>query len=160
MNQLAFKFKRQSRAANSQLFYGLSSRMGGHRREHRRYVNGKYHFTTSFILFEEFGIHNCKIELIEEYPCENLEQLFKKEGEYIKSIDCVKKVVAGRTDKEYREANKDKIKERKQKWYESNQDDIKEKQKEWYELNKDKIKEKNKEWYESHQDKMKQCKKD
>ena len=59
----------------------LSSRMGGHRRSYNRYLNGKYDLNTSFTLFQEFGIENCKIELIEEYSCENLEQLLKKEGE-------------------------------------------------------------------------------
>ena len=64
----------------------LSSRMGGHRREYKRYLLGTFNLITSFLLFQEFGIENCKIELIEEYPCENLEQLLQKEGEYIKKM--------------------------------------------------------------------------
>ena len=53
----------------------LSSRMGGHRREYKRYLLGNFTLITSFLLFQEFGKENCKIEIIEEYPCENLEQL-------------------------------------------------------------------------------------
>ena len=34
-------------------------------------------------LFEEFGVENCKIVLIEEYPCQNRKQLEKRDGEYI-----------------------------------------------------------------------------
>ena len=90
----------------------LSSRMGGHRRKYKSYLDGKIHLTTSFLLFEEFGIDNCKIELIEECPCENLEQLLKKEGKYIRSIDCVNKCVIGRTIKEWLEDNKEKLKEK------------------------------------------------
>ena len=90
----------------------LSSRMGGHRRHYNSYLNEKRSLTSSFLLFEEFGIENCKIELIEEYPCEKLENLLKKEGEYIRSIDCVNKVVAGRTIKEWMKDNKDNIKEK------------------------------------------------
>ena len=48
----------------------LSSRIGGHRRDYKRYLDGKRNFITSFALFEEFGVENCKIELMEEYPCE------------------------------------------------------------------------------------------
>ena len=38
-----------------------------------------------------------------------MEQLLKKEGDYIRNIDCVNKVVAGRTHKEYKETNKDSL---------------------------------------------------
>ena len=102
----------------------LSSRMSGHRRNFKCYLDGKVYLTTSFLLFEEFGIENCKIELIEEYPCENLEQLLKKEGEYIKSTECVNKNVLGRTSKEYYEECKDNIKERTKVYRESNKDKI------------------------------------
>ena len=33
--------------------------------------------------FNEFGVENRKIALIEEYPCQNRKQPEKKEGEYI-----------------------------------------------------------------------------
>lgn len=58
-------------------------------------------------------IDNCNdyiIELIEEYPCENKEQLFKKEGEYIKNYKCVNKFISGRSYKEWYSDNKEKIK--------------------------------------------------
>jgi len=42
-----------------------------------------------------------KIELVEHYPCNNRKELCKKEGEYIKSNECVNKYIAGRTMKEY-----------------------------------------------------------
>ena len=35
--------------------------------------------------FDEFSVQNCKIILIEEYPCQNRKQLEKKEGEYIEN---------------------------------------------------------------------------
>ena len=33
--------------------------------------------------FDEFGLENCKLVLIAEYPCQNRKQLEKKEGGYI-----------------------------------------------------------------------------
>ena len=35
--------------------------------------------------FDEFGVENRKIVLIEEYPCQNRKQPEKKEGEYIEN---------------------------------------------------------------------------
>ena len=115
---------------------------------------------TSFLLFQEFGTDNCKIELIEEYPCENLEQLIKKEGEYIKkTIDCVNKCVVGRSSKEYHEEHKDNIKEWKTQYYEANKDNIKEYKKQYYKANEEKMKEQKKEWYESKKEKLQEYKK-
>ena len=39
--------------------------------------------------FDEFSVQNCKIILIEEYPCQNRKQLEKKEGGYIEMIRTV-----------------------------------------------------------------------
>jgi hypothetical protein len=60
-----------------------------------------------------------KIELVEYYPCDNRQQLCKKEGEYIKSAqrgahpltECVNKHIAGRTMKEYYADNIENYKE-------------------------------------------------
>ena len=41
---------------------------------------------------EEYGLDNCKIELIEKFPCSNIEELRRREGYYIKEFDCVKRV--------------------------------------------------------------------
>lgn len=56
------------------------------------------------------------IELIENFPCENKEQLNKREGEIIRSMDCVNKRIAGRTMPEYRKDTKDRILEKQREW--------------------------------------------
>jgi hypothetical protein len=43
------------------------------------------------------------------YPCENKEQLNKREGEISREIGTVNKTVTGRTHKEYYETNKGKL---------------------------------------------------
>jgi Zn ribbon nucleic-acid-binding protein len=50
---------------------------------------------SSKILFEKYD--DVRIELIECVPCDNKEQLTKKEGEYIRKLDCVNRNIAGRT---------------------------------------------------------------
>jgi len=102
-------------------------------REHKKLA---HHNCNSKLLFE--ACNNVKIELIEEYACNNKMELNKREGEHIRANDCVNKVIPGRTDKEWREDNKDKIKE----YCENNRDKIKEQKKEYYKKNKDIINEK------------------
>ena len=88
----------------------LSQRMARHRNDFKRFVNGNLKgYIRSYDLFNEYGVENCKIELIEYYKCDTLQELRKKEGEHIKNTECVNKYVSGRTQKEYREDNKDKI---------------------------------------------------
>ena len=83
----------------------------------------------SKLLFEKYD--DVRIELIEKYPCENKMELDRREGEHIRNNDCINKYIAGRTIKEYREDNKEKIKEQKKEWYEDNKEQIREQQKEY-----------------------------
>jgi hypothetical protein len=90
------------------VYYGsttqpLCKRISEHRSAYKRYKNGKgkEYYKSVFIIFDEFGLENCKIELVELFPCENKNQLHQKEGEYIKNNECVNKNIAGRTQKEY-----------------------------------------------------------
>ena len=132
----------------------LSKRLSKHKASYKTWKDGKRSKTTSFDLFEEFGIENCKIELIENYECNCKDELQKKEGDHIKNNDCVNKIIVGRTKKEYKEANKDKIKEYQKEYYIDNKDKIleyreanKDKMKEYQQANKDKISEYKKKYY-------------
>jgi hypothetical protein len=132
----------------------LSKRFSNHKRDYKNWKNGKRGKVTSYDLFDEFGIENCKIELIENCECNCKDELQKKEGEHIKNNDCVNKYIAGRTNKEYKEANRDEIKIKGKEYREANRDKIKNKNKEYREANRDKIKNKNKEYKEANRDKI------
>ena len=58
----------------------LSTRMAKHRSKYRNYLNGGNASYKVLDIFDEFGVENCKIELIEVFPCENKMQLQKREG--------------------------------------------------------------------------------
>ena len=90
---------------------------------------------SSKILFEKYD--DIRIELIEYFPCNNKQELGKKEGFYIRNNDCINKNIAGRTKKEYIQDNKEKIKE----YRNNNKEEKQEYDKEYRENNKDKIKE-------------------
>lgn len=92
----------------------LCDRMNGHRVTHRK--GDKKYKTTVSNLFDEYGIDNCKILLIESYPCNSKEELLAREGYYIQSTECVNKCVPGRTTEELKIRDYNKLK----KWREEN----------------------------------------
>ena len=112
----------------------LSTRMARHRSKYNEYKKGKNVFYTSFLLFDKFGLENCKIELVEMYPCDSKEELRKREGYWIKQEECVNKRIAGRTLKEHLEVYRPK-------YYKENCEMIKEKVKKYKIENEEKIKE-------------------
>ena len=122
----------------------LSTRLGGHKRKYKQWVNGKCCYITSFELLK---YEDCYIELLQEYSCENKHQLHKKEGEYIRKMDCVNKNIAGRKWKEYKKDNKEKIRERHKQYREDNKEELREKRREYHKKNKTKIREKDKQYY-------------
>ena len=95
----------------------LAKRMAKHRYNYRFYLNGKYHFVTSFDLLK---YDDAKIVLIEKYPCNDADELRAREGYWQKELwnECINKKQEGRTGKQYYQDNVDKFK----KYYEDNAD--------------------------------------
>ena len=123
------------------VYYGstcgsLSKRIGVHKSSYKK-LGEEYAPTAKQIL----KYKDCDIILVEEYPCDNKEQLHARERYHIENNPCVNKYIPGRTKSEYREANKEKIKEQKQRYYEANDVKLKAQQQGYYEANKDKKKE-------------------
>ena len=148
----------------------LSNRMAKHRNAYRRYRNNDAKRTTCFDIFEEFGMENCKAELIESYPCASKEELNAREGYYIRNTECVNKLIAGRKWKEYyddtrelkldyakkyREQNADKVKAREKAYRESHKHEKAERDKSYRERKKEKIAEHRKQYYQQNQEKLK-----
>ncbi len=104
----------------------------------------------SKLLFE--ASDDVRIELIEEYSCDNKMQLLKKEGEHIRANNCINKHIAGRTSQEYREDNKEKKLEYNKQYRKDNKEKLKENQKQFYQDNKEKIKE----YYQENKEKTKE----
>ena len=69
----------------------LSTRMARHRSKYKRYEKGDAYYCTSFLLFEKYCLDNCKIELVELYPCDSKDEVRKGEGYWIRQEDCVNK---------------------------------------------------------------------
>ena len=112
----------------------LSERMNQHRANYKS-NNVKCKCKAS-LLFEKYGVENCKIVLIEEYPCDNKISLDRKEGDHQRLIKCINKKISGRTDKEYQNDNADKIKEQRREYYLKNKEIINKNRHQYYLLNK------------------------
>jgi hypothetical protein len=145
----------------------LSQRMTAHRAKYNQYKNNKCNKTKSFDLFDKYGIDNCQIVLLELVNVESKNELYQREAYYIRTLKCVNKYIPLRTGKEYRETNKEKIKEYDKEYREANKEKIKkydkeykvankEKIKEYEEANKEKIKDQKKIWREANKEKIKE----
>ena len=82
----------------------LSMRMCKHRHDYKKYLNKTCHYITSF---EIIKYDDAYIELLFEGDVESKDTLRKKEGEYIRNMECVNRCIAGRTDKEYTDEHKE-----------------------------------------------------
>ena len=141
----------------------LSQRMDKHRSDYKRWKDGKCRSITSFKLFDEYGLENCFIELIEAKECNSKDELLQLEGKYIRELECVNRFITGRTTKEWREDNKETIKQWRtdhkeylDEYYKNYYENNKEAVKQHYQDNKEQILENKKKYREDNQDKLKE----
>ena len=91
-------------------------------------------------LMAEVGVDNFHIELIANFPCENVEQLLAEEGRHIRLNDTINKGVnsdmAGRSQKQHYEDNREAIREVAKEKYHENIDAIRERDRERYAADK------------------------
>ena len=112
------------------VYYGstidlLSKRVAVHRH--------KSNSCLSKILIEKYG--EVKIVLVKLFPCNSKQELQAEEGNYIRNNKCINKQIAGRTQKEWNEENKEQIKE----YYDNYRETHKKEMKEYYKKNKETI---------------------
>jgi hypothetical protein len=135
----------------------LSQRMAHHRRTYNMYKrNGKGSNFSVFELFNEYGIENCKIELVEPYACNNLSELRQREGHHIQTNPCVNKYVAGRSKKQHYDDNRERLLEIRSEYTRNNQDKISEYNKSYRMLNEEKCKEQAKTYRLQNKEKVKE----
>lgn len=113
----------------------MTKHRGYYKEKDKPRKNGRMVYISSFELFDEYGVENCEIMLIENYPCKTKAELHKKEGEHIKNNECVNKTIPGRKIKEWREDKKEHIKNYSKKYYNENVEKLKIKAKKYYDEN-------------------------
>ena len=124
------------------VYYGsttqpLSKRLSMHKRHYKLWQDNKKNYLTSF---EIVKYNDCYIELVENYPCNSKAELEKFEGQCIRNNECINKNIPGRSKKQYREDNKDKMDIWYKQYREDNKEKISKQKKQYQEDNKEKIK--------------------
>lgn len=103
------------------IYIGSTTTLLSARKAKHKYGEG----CKSKIIFDKYT--DVRIELLECYPCDNKEELTKKEGEYIRNNNCINKQIPLRTQKEHYEDNKEYKLNYQKEYREKNEEKIKEK---------------------------------
>ena len=118
----------------------LDVRMKQHMRDMYKYTNFKL-----YKAMDQFKPNIFYIDILEEFEYENIKDLRKQEGKYIKIIKPeLNKNIAGRTKKEYNDDNKEPLKLYRKLYYrkyrENNKEYLKQYRKDYYNNKKSNIK--------------------
>jgi hypothetical protein len=137
----------------------LAKRLAKHKVSYNAWLNGKYGYTTSYEIIKNC---NCSIILIENYPCNNKDELRSRERYYIENNKCVNLDIPVRSAEEndnryklYYAKNKEKISDDHKQYYVENKVKINEKHKLWADNNRDKMREISRASYHRNKDKNK-----
>ena len=115
----------------------LCERMRQHRCDSRSKKQGHLRI---YKAFKEHGIDNFFIELIEKCPCNDKDELRKKEGEYIRLLKPSLNIrIEGRTKQEYFVDNRDSIRQKTKAYYEEHKEEKKEYDKHYRKNNQEHI---------------------
>ena len=103
-------------AEEGDTYYGstvetLSRRMSQHRTHYKGWKNGQCNYTSSFLLFDKYGLENCLITLVETVSVTSKEELLQRERFYIENNKCVNKclpILTGQEKIEYHEKHHEK----------------------------------------------------
>ena len=118
----------------------LAKRLASHVVAYKRYLNGKRRYVSSFKVLES-GVY--EIILIENCPCDNKDELRKRERFFIEERECVNKNLPGRTMTEYNNNHKAAYKQ----YYIVNKPKFIIHAKSYYTKNKDKVLNYHKQYY-------------
>lgn len=124
----------------------LYKRLYQHKKKYKCWIKGtnsKYYTSYEILKYDD-----AYIELYEDFKCSSKKELNRREGHIIRKLNCVNKVIAGRTQKEYYQDNKEKLDEIGKEWRKKNREKIKQYMKEYYEKNQEKLIQKRKEYCE------------
>jgi len=160
-NAFIYKIKHNEDYEDLNIYIGSTTNFKNRKYQHKVNCNNENRQNYSSKVYEYIrnngGWDEWVMIAIEEYPCDSKKKLETRERYYIDILrPTLNKNIPTRTDKEYREDNKEKINQKQKEYYENNKEKIAEKQKqynkEYYENNKEIINQKAKEFYEKNKE--------
>ena len=147
------------------IYVGSTINFNRRKSEHKKVCNNtnskEYNKKAYQFIRDNGGWENWDMILLEGVEVNNRLELHKKEREFIELLKpSLNMIIPTRTQKEYKEDNKETIKERMKEYkvgyYEKNKKTLKEYQEEYYENNKETLKEKRKEYLENNKETLKE----
>jgi len=134
-NSVIYKLKRNDDYDDTDIYVGSTTNFKHRKNCHKNNCNNEkqqeYNFPVYQYIRNNGGWENWVMIPIEQYPCNNKDELKIRERYYIDLLKSkLNKQLPCRTEKEWRDDNKEIIKEKVKKKYENNKQKILEKQKE------------------------------
>ena len=139
-------YKIQHKDNNDLLYVGHTTNFTKRKYEHKSGVNNEkgnaYNHKVYQMIRENGGWLDFNMVEVKDFPCENNRQATTEEDRIMREMKATLNTIrASHSRKEYRQDNKEQIKEYKQQSYEKNKEQIKERVREYNEKNKEKIQE-------------------
>jgi hypothetical protein len=127
----------------------LNNRFADHKQKYNLWMRNNN--KKSISSFELLGYDDCKIELIEDYPCESFKKLTEREGHHMKlhRDAIVNKHLLTRTSQEWRDEHKEDKLAYNKAYYEKNKEVIMEQHRGYIEANKEVIAVKRREYVDA-----------
>jgi len=84
----------------------LSQRLTYHKSDYKKYKNGIRSLVASYNLFDKYGIENCEMVLIENYPCTTKDELHARERYWFDNMENCNICKPMRTEEEIKNKGK------------------------------------------------------
>ena len=135
----------------------ITNRLSRHRMDYKYWLTGKHHYLTSY---EIVTYDDCKIILVENFPCNTKYELTAREQYYIDNNKCINKQKANtglsreEYTKQYNQVNKDKINEKNRQYHLDHKDEDSERHRRYNQEHKQQRREKGIQYYQDHKDEI------
>ena len=158
-NSVIYKLVHKNDQDNENIYVGSTTNFRGRKVKHREKCHDKnakeYNYKVYQFIRENGGWDEWEMVAIETYPCESKRELEIRERYHIETLKSkLNKVIPTRTHKEYRDENKELIKENKKKEYENNKEHIKARSSKNYYAKHDENKARNRQYRENNREKI------